>query len=347
MDTITLRRFDDMHCHFRVGDVLHTVLPYTAKYCGRAIVMPNTRPRAIRTAKDVEWYREQLQKELDFDGCKNFEPLMTIDVRDSTTPEMIEAASEIGVVAGKVYPLGVTTNSEEGLRDFRSAEITKTFQAMSYHGMILLLHGEIDQPRTLVTKREQVFLPTLEYLAKTFPNLQIVLEHITTKKAVDTVYRLGVNVAATITAHHLCLTLNDVIGSGLRPHNACMPTPKDFSDRDALLRAAFSGDPKYFLGSDSAPHLREKKECAVGACGVFSAPILPQLLTQIFEASGESDWVELLQDFTSAIGAEFYNLPQNEGTITLVRKPFQVPDLIRGIVPFKAGETLEWSLADS
>lgn len=346
MDTISIRRFNDMHVHVRVGDVLETVLPITAAYCSRAIVMPNTRPRAIRTAEDIVWYRGEIQRVLDKQGITNFEPLMTIDIRDSTTPAMIEAAKYAGVVAGKVYPLGVTTNSDEGLRDFYSKEITETFREMERCHMRLLLHGELDKPRTLVTKREHAFLPTLKYLAETFPNLRIVLEHISTKKAVDAVEKLGVNVAATITAHHLCLTLNDVIGYGIRPHNGCMPTPKGFTDRYALLRAAFSGDPKYFLGSDSAPHLQEKKECAVGACGVFSAPILPQLLAQIFEASGESYWVELLEDFTSVIGAEFYGLPSSEEKITLVRKPFVVPDLIGGIVPFKAGETLNWTLTD-
>ncbi|MFA4872026.1 MAG: dihydroorotase [Patescibacteria group bacterium] len=342
-DRITLRRFDDMHCHFRIDSLLAEVLPFTAQYAGRGIAMPNTRPRAILTGNDVVWYRDGIMRVLD--GLSNrpsFEPLMTVEIRDSTTPEMIVEAWSAGAVAGKVYPLGVTTNSDEGLRDFFSDEISETFQAMRDVGMLLLIHGELDLERTLVTKREEVFLPTLLKFAETFPNLKVVLEHVSTRVAIKTVEQLGENVAATITAHHLCLTLNDVIGYGIQPHHGCMPMPKNFDDRDALIEAATSGNPKFFLGSDTAPHVREKKECAKGACGVYTAPVLPQLLAEIFEKVGRLDQIE---DFTSRFGAEFYGLPLNEESITLVKKEWVVPEQIGSVVPFRAGTKLQWQLS--
>ncbi len=341
-DKITLRRFDDMHCHFRTDSLLETVLHLTARYCGRAVAMPNTRPRAILTRSDVVWYREEIIRVLDkLPNRPNFEPLMTIEIRDNTTPKMILEAKKAGAIAGKIYPLGVTTNSNEGLRDFFNEKILETFRAMQDTGMLLLLHGELNEKRTLVTKREKAFLHILRLLHGLFPNLKIVLEHISSKEAVATVLSLGKNVAATITAHHLCLTLHDVIGDGIQPHNACMPMPKDFDDRDALIEAATSGNPKFFLGSDSAPHPREKKECAKGACGVYTAPILPQLLVEVFEEAGHLD---RLEDFTSRFGAQFYGLPPNEGTISLVKKEWLVPEQIGNIVPFKSLTRLKWLL---
>ena len=341
-DRITLRRFDDMHCHFRNGSLLKEVLPFTAQYAGRGLAMPNTRPRAILTGDDLIWYLDEIRRALDEMPIRYpFEPLMTIEIRDNTTLEMVTEAKRAGAVAGKVYPLGVTTNSDEGLRDFFSKSISETFQAMQDVGMLLLIHGELDQERTLVTKREEIFLPTLLTLVERFPNLKIVLEHVSTEAAVKTLEQLGENVAATITAHHLCLTLNDVIGDGIRPHHACMPMPKDFDDRDALIDAATSGSPKFFLGSDTAPHPRERKECAKGACGVFSAPVLPQVLIEIFEQAGHLD---RLEDFTSRFGAEFYGLPLNERTISLNKKEWEVPEQIGGVVPFRAGTKLQWQL---
>lgn len=342
-DRITLRRLDDMHCHFRVGSLLKEVLPFTAQYASRGIAMPNTRPRAILTGEDVVWYRDEIKRALDeMPNRHPFEPLMTIEIRDSTTPQMITEAHRAGAVAGKVYPLGVTTNSDEGLRNFESENISETFRAMQDVGMLLLIHGELDRERTLVTKREEVFLPTLLMLAEKFPNLKIVLEHVSTRVAVESVRQLEKNVAATITAHHLCLTLNDVVGYGIQPHHGCMPMPKDFDDRDTLVAAATSGDPKFFLGSDTAPHPREKKECAKGACGVYTAPVLPQVLAEVFEKSGKLD---RLEDFTSRFGAEFYDLPLNDGTISLIKSEWVVPEQIGSVVPFRAGTKLQWQLA--
>ncbi|MDO8486235.1 MAG: dihydroorotase [Candidatus Staskawiczbacteria bacterium] len=341
-EVIYLRKLDDMHCHFRLDWLLAQVLPFTARYAGRGVAMPNTRPRAILTADDVIWYRDRIMQVLsDLKRQCSFEPLMTIEIRDNTTPKMIIEAKHAGAVAGKVYPLGVTTNSDEGLRDFFNDEISETFAMMQDIGMLLLLHGELDKERTLVTKRENEFIPTFLILAKKFPNLKIVLEHISTKTAVQIVEQLGSNVAATITAHHLLMTLNDVIGDGIHPHNCCMPIPKDFDDRDALLQAATSGNPKFFLGSDTAPHPRVKKECAKGACGVYSAPILPQLLVEIFIKAGH---LNRLEDFTSRFGAEFYGLPLNDENITLVKEEWIVPDQIGSVVPLLAGAKLQWKL---
>lgn len=340
---ITLRRLDDMHCHFRVGSLLKEVLPFTAQYASRGIAMPNTRPRVILTGDDVVWYRDEIKRALDeIPNRYPFEPLMTIEIRDSTTPQMIAGAHHAGAIAGKVYPLGVTTNSDEGLRDFDSEGISETFRAMQNVNMLLLIHGELDLERTLVTNREKVFLPTLLKLAEKFPDLKIVLEHVSTRAAVEIVRQLGKNIAATITAHHLCLTLNDVVGYGIQPHHGCMPMPKDFDDRDALIEAAISGDPKFFLGSDTAPHPREKKECAKGACGVYTAPVLLQVLADVFESSG---CLDRLENFTSRFGAEFYGLPLNDGNISLIKAEWVVPEQIGNVVPFRAGTKLQWQLA--
>lgn len=343
MNEIKLRRFDDMHCHFRSGAMMELVLPFTARYCGRAVAMPNLRPSAILSASEVAWYRREIDKVImhSWPDPPMFEPIMTIEIRDDTTPYMVKHAFHVGALAGKVYPLGVTTNSEEGLRDFFSDRIRRTFQAMSDIGMILLIHGELDIPRTLVTQRETSFLPTLLRLVDEFPHLRIVLEHISTKESVRIVEQLGDNVAATITAHHPVTTLNDVVGDGVHPHNMCMPISKGFDDRDALLAAATSGNPKFFLGSDSAPHTKETKECAHGRCGVFTAPILPQLLVEVFENAGALD---RLGDFTSTFGAAFYQLPLNKGVITLARQEWTVPEIYGNVVPFMAGKKLQWQL---
>ena len=342
--TITLPRFRDMHCHFRDLPLLGSVVSQTLQYANSAVVMPNTRPRAILNGDDVVWYRDLITQTIDGLLVRYpFTPLMTIEIRDNTTPSMVEAAKKAGAVAGKVYPLGVTTNSDEGLRDFFSSGVLETFRAMQDIGMLLLIHGEISAKRVLVTEREEFFLPTFLKLMETLPDLKVVLEHISTESAVKTVKQLDSNVAATITAHHLWLTLNDVIGDGIRPHFACMPIAKGFDDRDALLEAATSGNPKFFLGSDTAPHPREKKECVRGACGVYSAPVLPQLLAEIFEARNA---LHHLADFTSRFGARFYgiSIPDNEATITLVKEDWMVPEQIGGVVPFLAGTMRPWSL---
>ncbi len=342
VNKITVRRFDDLHVHFRRDERLGLVARQTVRYAGRAIIMPNTRP-PIRTAADVLKYYGQIMEVLEVTAPDHtFRPLMTIQIRDDTTPYMIQKAHQAGAVAGKIYPLGVTTNSDNGLRDFFSPAIQDTFKAMADCGMLILIHGEVGADRLLVTDREQYFLTEVfQRLVERLPQAKIVLEHITTAAAVKMIHRMDDNVAATITAHHLWHTLNDVIGDGVHPHHACMPTPKRFQDRDALVAVAISGNPKFFLGSDSAPHTVGNKECAHGACGVYSAPVLPEVLAQLFD---REQALNALVAFTSQFGAEFYGLPLNDGTITLKRQSWLVPPIINGIVPFWAGQELAWKM---
>jgi dihydroorotase len=339
-ETITLDKLFDAHIHLRTTPILEQVLLFTVRCASRGIIMPNLKPRAILYAADITWYYDIICRALDAIPNGNyFMPLITIAIRDRTTPQNVAAARKIGAVAGKIYPIGVTTNSDEGLHDFFSTGILETFRAMQDVGMPALFHGELAGEQVLVTKREKFFLPTFVKLAEMFPNLKMVLEHVSSRDGVEVVKRLGPNVAATITPHHLMLTLNDVIGDGIRPHNCCMPTPKDFDDRDALIAAATSGNPKFFLGSDSAPHLRENKECAKGACGVYNAPVLAQTLVQIFERAGRLD---MLDNFCSRFGMEFYGLRGNAGQITLIKEKWRVPAQCGSIVPFLAGTELNY-----
>lgn len=339
MEEIHIRRMADMHCHFRSDEMLRRVILFTAAYCQYGLAMPNTRPQAILSASDIESYRNKIYS-LVADKGYNFSPVMTIEIRDNTTIEMIEDAFEVGAVAGKVYPLGVTTNSDQGMRDFKKA--APLFKKMEELGMKLLVHGESPDAHVLVIDREHKFLPTMQWLIDTFPNLRIVMEHITTKSAVELVTESPWTVAATITGHHLCLTLNDIIGSGIRPHHYCMPVAKRFSDRDALVAAATSGNPKFFLGSDTAPHMKGAKESSCGCAGIYTAPVLPSLLAGIFE---REQTLDKLEDFTSTFGCLFYNLPITKDTIRLVKEDWVVPNKYQGIVPFKAGEVLHWQLA--
>lgn len=343
MNQIFLRRFADLHAHYRTGDMLRAVLPQSARYCKYGLAMPNLNP-PIATREQLLAYREEIEDVLaDMSVYPDFEPLMTIYINDDTTPEMVRYAAAAGAVAGKIYPAGVTTNSASGLRDWGAPQFRASLEALAGCGMLLLIHGELDQERVLVTKREARFLSTFYKVADENRNLKIVLEHISTAVAVDAILGMGENVAATITAHHLAITLNDVIGDGIYPHNMCMPVAKDFDDRDRLQWAAMSGNPKFFLGSDSAPHLRANKECAKGACGAYTAPILPPLLVQIFEDHG---CLPKLDDFASRFGPEFYGLPIPTGQITLVEEEWVVPDEYDGVVPFWAGKTLRWKLVD-
>lgn len=345
MDEITIPRIFDAHCHFRLDPMLWEVLSHTARYARYGLAMPNTSPRAILTAEDVVWYRDEIlrvHEQLSMqDPIFAFEPVMTIAIRDTTTPAMVKQAFKAGAKAGKVYPWGVTTNSQDGLRDFDSQNILRVFKTMQDLGMLLLLHGELDRDRVLVMKREKIFLPTLVKLANNFPDLKIVFEHVSSKVAIKVIKELSDNVVATVTAHHLYLTQNDILGCGVKVHNACMPTPKDFLDRDALVAVAVSGNPKFFLGSDTAPHDRKKKESAESACGVFSAPVLLETLAQVFESKKK---LKRLQDFTSTFGSAFYDLPISNETITLVKEEWKVPKIYGNVVPFKAGETLQWKL---
>lgn len=333
MDSLTLRKPDDFHLHLRQGEMLKNVLPHTVAQCARAIIMPNLTPPVL-TAEDLKKYRQEIESAL---TGKAFTPLMTFKIVSSTTPEMVKELKIAGASAGKMYPEGVTTNSEDGVSDFPA--LYPVFAEMEKQGLVLCLHGEM--PGEFCLDRESAFLDVLKDIADHFPTLKIVLEHITTADAVDAVESLPEQVAATITVHHLALTLDDVIGDKIQPHHFCKPIAKRPEDRQALLLAATGGSSKYFLGTDSAPHLKENKECAEGCAGVYTAPVMLPILAELFEETGALD---MLENFTSRYGAEFYGLPLNEEKVQLTKKSWKVPDQYEGVVPFRAGEMLNWSV---
>lgn len=344
MTTLRIRRPDDFHVHLRQGEMLRDVLPATALLFGRALVMPNTLPPVL-TGEDAQNYESIIREAALRLGAMDFRPLMTIKIVATTTPQTITDAKARGVVAGKLYPEGVTTNSEDGVREIRS--LYPVFERMQAEGMVLCLHGET--PGVFCMNREAVFVRmTLQDLAGAFPKLRIVLEHVTTAEGVCTVKNLPATVAATITPHHLVLTLDDVVGDKLRPHHFCKPIAKTPRDRAMLIEAATSGSPKFFLGTDSAPHARDQKECASGCAGVFCAPVAMEVLAEVFEDHGA---MEQLEAFTSVFGARFYGLPLNEGHVTLIKgdTPYAVPEYIdcgrqeqAAVSPLRAGGTLRW-----
>jgi dihydroorotase len=329
-----LRMPDDFHVHFRQGEMLKGVVNHTASQFKRAMVMPNTEP-PIRNGEDVRNYYQEILDGID-PQYQGFEPLMTFKITPQTTVEDVQSVAGL-VVAGKLYPDGVTTNSQGGVTDFHA--LYPVFQAMQENGIVLSLHGE--KPGEFCLDREVKFLTTLTQLVQDFPNLKIVLEHVSTKAAVDSVAELPANVSATITLHHMELTLDDVIGSFLHPHHFCKPIPKRYEDRDAVLQAALSGNPKFFFGSDSAPHLKEKKECSDGCAGVFTAPVTLPSLVSIFLKHDKMDYLE---NFISVFGANFYGLDLNEEMIQINQEEWKVPSSYSGIVPYKAGEVLSWKV---
>jgi dihydroorotase len=323
----------DWHVHVRGGQMLRNVVGFTSNYFHRALIMPNTVP-PILTATDALNYRREIL-ELATQN-QQFEPMMTIQITPETTPKMVEQAKNVGVIAGKLYPEGVTTNSGNGVRDF--AALSPVFEAMEAVGMVLCVHGEM--PDKFCLDREAAFLRVVSRIQQTCRQLRIVLEHITTTQSVDYVQNND-NMAATITLHHLMLTLDDVIGDRICPHYFCKPVAKRPEDRRALLLAATSDD-RFFFGSDSAPHLRTDKECAHGCAGIFTAPVAIPTLVQIFSGLGN---LENLRPFLCWNGAKFYGGElAREHSLTLVKQPWIVPDTIAGIVPFMAGQTMEWQV---
>ena len=327
-----MRRPDDFHLHLREARMLNVVSSYLRPF-GRALVMPNTNP-PILDAGNVRRYRNNILKA---SHPYSFEPLMTIQIVEGTRPGTVFEAKEAGAVAGKVYPRGMTTNSENGVLNYRA--IYPALEAMQKCGMRACFHGESPDPDVFCLDRETRFLKILKEIAHVFPGLKIVLEHVTTAKAVECVTELPGNVAATITVHHLFLTLDDVVGGKLHPHHFCKPVAKRPEDRAALREAAMSGNPKFFFGSDSAPHLRQDKECASGCAGVFTVPVALSLLVEFFERYGT---LNRLEDFCSSFGADFYGVPRSQETIRLVRDKWVVPQTYNGIVPFRAGEEIAW-----
>jgi dihydroorotase len=337
--TLTIRRPDDWHVHLRDGEMLRAVLPHTARQFARAIVMPNLSPPVADTAAAIA-YRERIVAALP-EGA-DFTPLMTAYLTDGTDPADVARGFEEGVfTAAKLYPANATTNSAHGVTDI--ARIRDVLDRMADIGMVLCVHGEVTDPAVDVFDREAVFIDrVLAPLLRELPELRVVFEHVTTADAVQFVEGAGDNVAATITPQHLHINRNAMLVGGIRPHAYCLPVAKREKHRQALRKAATSGSAKFFLGTDSAPHLRGAKETACGCAGIFNAPFALESYLAVFEAEGAVDGFEA---FASENGPRFYRLPLNEGTITLVREPCEVPDEIAGVVPFHAGEMLDWRVA--
>jgi len=343
-DKLVITRPDDMHLHVRDGAELRDVLAYTARRFERAIIMPNLNP-PVTTTEAALAYRERILKALpDGSGLK---PLMTLYLTDSTKPEEITNAKASGHIYGvKLYPTGATTNSDSGVTDIRRC--AAALEKMAQLDMPLLVHGEVTDADVDIFEREQVFIErTLVPLVKRLPQLRIVFEHITTRNAVDFVLASGKNLAATITPHHLLYNRNALFQGGLRPHYYCLPVLKQEGDREALIKAAVSGNPKFFLGTDSAPHARAAKESACGCAGIFNAPAGIELYAEAFEQAGA---LERLEAFASFHGADFYRLPRNHTKITLLKKTWTMPESYpfagQQIMPLRAAEKIHWILAD-
>ena len=341
MQTLTITRPDDWHLHLRDGAALKTVLPHTARQFARAIVMPNLKP-PVTTVALAAAYHERILAALP--AGMTFEPLMTLYLTDNTAPEEIGRAVASGFVkAVKLYPAGATTNSDAGL-----TAIEKAYPAlaeMERLGLPLLVHGEVTDPAIDLFDREKVFIDTvLAPLLERFPSLRVVMEHITTADAARFVASAGENLAATITAHHLLYNRNAIFQGGVRPHWYCLPVLKRETHRQALVEAAISGSPRFFLGTDSAPHARNAKEASCGCAGCYTAYAALELYAEAFEAAGA---LERLEAFASFHGPDFYRLPRNSGTITLQKAEWTVPQdypylETDTLVPLRAGETLRW-----
>lgn len=340
--TLTIRRPDDWHVHLRDGDLLKGVAPYTARQFARAIVMPNLSPPMTDVA-GVAAYRDRIVAALGKDA--DFTPLMTLYLTDATDPDEVERGFAAGVfVAAKLYPAHATTGSAHGVTDV--ANIRAVLERMAAIGMPLLVHGEVTHAEIDIFDREAVFIErVLAPLLQDLPTLKVVFEHITTREAADFVTASGPNVAATITPQHLHINRNAMLVGGIRPHAYCLPVVKREHHRLALRAAATSGSAKFFLGTDTAPHAKHLKEAACGCAGIFNAPYALESYLAVFEEEGALDKFEA---FASENGPRFYGLPLNEGTVTLERAGVQVPEVIdangTAIVPFHAGETLNWRL---
>jgi dihydroorotase len=342
VDSLRIARPDDWHLHLRDGAALKAVLPYTARQFGRAIVMPNLRP-PVTTAEQAQAYRDRILAALP-EGL-DFQPLMTLYLTDNTPPEEIRRAKAAGVVAVKLYPAGATTHSDAGVTDLRKTHAS--LDAMQRDGLLLLLHGEVTDPAVDIFDREAVFIDrVMQPLRRDFPELKVVFEHITTAEAAQYVAEAPGPTAATLTAHHLLYNRNALFMGGMRPHYYCLPVLKKERHRVALLKAATSGNPRFFLGTDSAPHAAALKEQSVCGAGCYTAPAALELYAEAFESVGA---LERLEGFASFHGADFYGLQRNAGTVTLVRQPWTLPETLPFgdalIKPLRAGETLNWKLA--
>ncbi|EKO3685313.1 dihydroorotase [Vibrio metschnikovii] len=341
MTTFTLTRPDDWHVHLRDGDVLQDTVRDISRYNGRALIMPNTVP-PVTTTEMALAYRERI---LAAKPRAHFQPLMTLYLTDNTSPDEIRKAKASGaIVAAKLYPAGATTNSDSGVTDPK--KIYPVLQAMQQEGLLLLVHGEVTTQDVDIFDREKTFLETvLAPIVNDFPNLKIVLEHITTAEAVAFVKQAGENVAATITAHHLLFNRNHMLVGGIRPHFYCLPILKRATHQDALVAAATSGNKKFFLGTDSAPHAQGQKESACGCAGSYTAHAALELYAEVFEKQAK---LENLAAFASHNGPDFYGLPRNTDTVTLTKQAWSVPNTMpfgnNMVVPIRAGESIHWTV---
>ena len=342
-NSITITRPDDWHLHLRDGATMASVLPHTARQFARAIVMPNLKPPVTTTAQALA-YRDRILAALP--SGMDFEPLMTLYLTDNTAPEEIMRARESGLIhAVKLYPAGATTNSDAGVTDLRKCY--RALEAMQRVGMPLLVHGEVTDPEIDIFDREAVFIDrVMTPLRSDMPELKVVFEHITTQDAAHYVREAGPHTAATITAHHLLYNRNEIFKGGIRPHYYCLPVLKRETHRKALVQAAISGSGKFFLGTDSAPHARNTKEHACGCAGCYTALHAMELYAQAFD---QANALDKLEGFASLHGPDFYGLPRNQGTITLMRQSWTLPsELPMGestVVPLNGGETIGWAMA--
>jgi dihydroorotase len=340
---LRLTRPDDWHLHLRDGDLLRDVLPHTAARFARAIVMPNLKP-AVATVKSALEYRERILAAVP--RGSDFTPLMTLYLTENTQPDEIHHAKAAGhIYAVKYYPAGATTNADSGVTDIRRCE--RVLETMADVGLPLLVHGEVTDPAVDVFDRETVFIDTvLAPLVQRLPGLKVVLEHVTTKRAVDFVLSAPANVGATITPQHLLHNRNAMFKGGIRPHLYCLPILKREIDRAALVKAVAGGNRKFFLGTDSAPHAQQLKENACGCAGMYSAHAALELYAEVFDQAGALDRLEA---FASFHGADFYGLPRNQGHVTLVKRPWTPPASYpfgdARVVPMRAGEEIAWSMA--
>lgn len=342
MNEIRILKPDDMHLHVRDGAIMANVIQDTARQFARAIIMPNLSDPIINAFKAEQYYRAIKATSTDL------EPLMTLYFSDQLTMIELDKVKHSPHIHGvKLYPAGVTTNSESGIDSIN--DCFPIFEMMEKKGIPLLLHGEVNDPSVDIFDREKVFIDKyLTNICKEFPSLRIVFEHISTKEAVDFVSNSNQLVSATITPQHILLNRNDLLVGGIKPHNYCLPIVKRSSHQKAVLNAAISGNPKFFLGTDSAPHFRSQKESACGCAGIYSARTALEFYAQIFD---ENNALDKLENFASKFGADFYGLPQNKGFITLTKKEYKVPSSIlienQELIPFYAGETLKWQLSSN
>jgi len=344
MNKLTIITPDDWHLHLRDSPFMEAVVGDTARQFGRAIIMPNLSP-PVRSCADAMAYRQRILAALP--AHSRFNPLMTLYLTDNTAVTDIEAAGKSEFIHGaKLYPAGATTNSDAGVTDL--AKLDRVFESMQEHRLVLQVHGEATAPGVDIFDREKVFIDqSLERIRRDFPGLRIVFEHITTLDAVEYVRAGDDCLAATITPHHLLINRNAIFQGGIRPHHYCLPVAKRERHRQALLDAACVGEARFFAGTDSAPHSKNAKEAACGCAGIYSAHSAVELYAEAFEQAGDFTHFET---FMSCNGAHFYELPQNQGSITLTRNEWSVPDSLpypdSSLIPFKAGETLRWKLVD-